>query len=216
MSVASNSSLVHRRLAPHGGVGPPSSRYVLSDDSTDRMGDVIDPAGWDLTAFKRHPIALFGHHPHYVVGKWTDVGVEGGWLTGSLELLPPDSSPQAKLVHALRDADAIAISVGFRPLESEPLDADRPWGARRFTRAELVEACGVAVPASPNARMVGKALGIDLSAGLAGGVTQEEPAMPDGSIPIVERSAPSGALVPVPMPRPALGKPPKPYDLRNV
>ena len=35
--------------------------FVLSDETPDRMGDVIMADGWDLTDFRKNPIALFGH-----------------------------------------------------------------------------------------------------------------------------------------------------------
>ena len=35
--------------------------FVLSDESVDRMGDIISAAGWDLKNFQKNPIALFGH-----------------------------------------------------------------------------------------------------------------------------------------------------------
>jgi hypothetical protein len=35
--------------------------FVLSDATVDRYGDIIDAKGWDLTNFKKNPIALFGH-----------------------------------------------------------------------------------------------------------------------------------------------------------
>ena len=35
--------------------------FVLSDETPDRLGDIIMAAGWDLSAFQKNPIALFGH-----------------------------------------------------------------------------------------------------------------------------------------------------------
>src|SRR5215207_9411878 len=39
--------------------------FVMSDESVDRMGDVIEASGWDLANFNRHPIALFNHNKHF-------------------------------------------------------------------------------------------------------------------------------------------------------
>jgi hypothetical protein len=55
-----------------------------------------------------------------------------------------------------------AVSVGFRPIESKPLnekDKD-PFGPQRFTKHELVETSLVSIPANPNALAVVKSLHI--------------------------------------------------------
>jgi hypothetical protein len=39
--------------------------FVLSDESEDRMGDVIRSDGWILNQFKRNPIALFQHRSDF-------------------------------------------------------------------------------------------------------------------------------------------------------
>ena len=87
--------------------------YVMSDGSVDRMGGIIEPEGWRLDNFRRHPVALFGHDPKFMIGHWRDVGVRKGQLTGWLELVEPVSE-------RLRESDALvkagvarAVSVGF-------------------------------------------------------------------------------------------------------
>ena len=39
--------------------------FVISDGSLDRHGTRINPKGWDLTNFKKNPIALFGHDSRF-------------------------------------------------------------------------------------------------------------------------------------------------------
>ncbi len=34
---------------------------VISDDSEDREGDIIEAAGWLLDAYKANPVVLFAH-----------------------------------------------------------------------------------------------------------------------------------------------------------
>ena len=53
-----------------------------------------------------------------------------------------------------------AVSVGFRPLKHEPLDAEEPWSGARFLEQELVECSLVSVPANANAIAVAKSLQI--------------------------------------------------------
>lgn len=130
--------------------------FVMSDGSVDRMKDIIEPDGWRLDNFRRNPIALFGHDPGFPIGKWHDVGVRKGQLTGRLELLEPVTD-QLRHIHAAVKAGVLrAVSVGFHSDSIEPLKS----GGSRFTEAELVECSLVSVPANPNALAMAKALGI--------------------------------------------------------
>ena len=59
-----------QRAAPPPGGEP--DEFVLSDGSVDRMGDVIEPAGWQLDKLKSDPPVLFNHDRGQVVGRWTE------------------------------------------------------------------------------------------------------------------------------------------------
>lgn len=129
--------------------------YVLSDGEPDRAGDIVDPKGWEIGAFS--PIALFNHNRDAIIGKWENVKVKAGRLVGRLVLADPGTSPIADMVRAfIRQGILETVSVGFRPLAMEPIDAKEPWGPQRFTKHELLEASLVAVPANPRARRIAK------------------------------------------------------------
>ena len=66
--------------------------FVLSDESVDRMGDVIRASGWSLKAFKSNPIALFGHDHNSILGVWENVRVEGKAVDG-----PPEDGERGNL-----------------------------------------------------------------------------------------------------------------------
>jgi HK97 family phage prohead protease len=135
--------------------------FILSDETPDRMGDIISSTGWDVTAFKRNPIALWNHSANHPIGKWKNVRVDGGALRGHLELAPKGVSARIDEIRALIEAGILqAVSVGFRPLESKPLNEKDPWGGSHFLRQELIETSLVSVPANPNALAVAKALNI--------------------------------------------------------
>jgi len=138
---------------------PPSDdplEYVMSDGSVDRMGDVLDPDGWRLDAFRRNPVALFGHDARFPIGKWRDVGVRKGQLTGWLELLDPVTDRLREIHVAVKAGVLRAVSVGFHSDNFEPLKD----GGIRFLEQELVECSLVSVPANANALAVAKSLGI--------------------------------------------------------
>jgi HK97 family phage major capsid protein/HK97 family phage prohead protease len=130
--------------------------FVMSDGSVDRMGDVLEPAGWKLDAFHKNPIALFSHDPRLPIGKWHDVAVRKGQLTGRLELMPAETDLQRQIQTAVNAGVLRAVSVGFHSDNFEPLKT----GGIRFLEQELVECSLVSVPANANALAIAKSLGI--------------------------------------------------------
>jgi HK97 family phage major capsid protein/HK97 family phage prohead protease len=145
------------QAAPPPGDNP--FEFVMSDDSVDRMGDVIEQDGWELANFRRNPIALFGHSSGFPIGKWHDVAVKDGQLRGRLELMPAVSDRLREIQAAVAAGVLRAVSVGFRPMDMEPLE-DSKDGGFRFTKSELVECSLVSVPANPNALSIAKAIGL--------------------------------------------------------
>ena len=140
---------------------PPANdpfEFVMSDNTVDRYGDVIEADGWQLGNFRKNPIALFGHDGGFPIGTWRNVRVEGDRLLGRLELMAPVSERLREL-HTAIDAGVLrAVSVGFRavPDQVEPIES----GGLRFLKAELVECSLVAVPANPNALQLAKSLNL--------------------------------------------------------
>jgi HK97 family phage prohead protease/HK97 family phage major capsid protein len=134
--------------------------FVLSDESPDRMGDVIMANGWDLANFTKNPIALFNHNPDFIIGAWENVRIDKRELRGHLKLAPKGASPRLDEIRALIDAGILkASSVGFRPAGSAPRkSAEGSYLGQTFTKQELVEVSVVSVPANANALAVAKSL----------------------------------------------------------
>ncbi len=146
-------------------VAPPPGgdtlEFVMSDDSVDRMGDIIEQSGWQLANFKKNPIALFGHNSSFIVGNWKNVRVVGNQLVGQMDLMPPVSDRLREVHAAIAGGVLRAVSVGFRPLpgQTEPIEGSKVGGVR-FLKSELVECSLVAVPANPNALQRAKELNL--------------------------------------------------------
>src|SRR5580765_4179834 len=137
-----------------------SLQFVMSDETPDLMDDVILSDGWDLEAFNKNPIALFGHMKDFIVGTWTDVHVKNKQLRGTLKLAKKGTSDRINEVISLVEQGILrAVSVGFRPLISRPREEKDAEGYV-FVRSKLVETSLVAVPANPNALAVTKNLKI--------------------------------------------------------
>src|SRR5262245_34138500 len=103
--------------------------FVMSDDSVDRVGDIIQADGWQLGKFRKNPIALFGHSSSFPIGTWSNVRVEGNKLLGKLKLAQKGTSQRIdELIGLVEQRVLRAVSVGFMPIKAEPLDPDEPWG----------------------------------------------------------------------------------------
>lgn len=150
-------SVIKTIAAPPPGSNP--LEFVMSDDSVDRMGDVVDQSSWQLANFKRNPIALFGHNSSFIVGNWKNVRVVGNQLLGQVELLPPVSERLHEVHSAIAAGVLRAVSVGFRPGQTEPIEGSKVGGVR-FLKSELFECSLVSVPANANALRIAKELNL--------------------------------------------------------
>ena len=88
-----------QRTAPPPGGEP--DEFVMSDATLDRMGDVIEPAGWQLDKLKSDPPVLFNHDRGQVVGRWTDIRVKDGKLIGKIVWVKSDKWPMAQYIRDL-------------------------------------------------------------------------------------------------------------------
>jgi len=150
--------IIRKATATGGGEG---MEFVLSDETVDRYGDVIEADGWDLRNFKKNPIALFGHSSSFPIGLWEDLRVEGRKLIGRLVLATRGTSHRIdELIKLVEQRILRAVSVGFRALKYEPLDPERPYGPQRYKKQELLETSLVAVPANPAALSLAKSLNL--------------------------------------------------------
>lgn len=132
--------------------------YVLSDNTVDRYGDVIDAAGWDLRNFRQNPIALFGHSQDSPIGYWENLRIEGNKLIGRLKLAARGTSQRIDEIISLVEQGILrAVSVGFKPIEQEPRSGGR---GVLYKKQELLETSLVSVPANPSAVQLAKSLNI--------------------------------------------------------
>lgn len=149
-------NMIFKTVASDGGLD-----FVLSDGTVDRYGDVIDAAGWVLTNFKKNPIALFGHSNGFPIGTWSNLRIEAGRLIGTLTLAARGTSARIdELISLVEQGILRAVSVGFIPIKSEPINPDRPYGPQKYTKQELIETSLVSVPANPAALALAKSLNI--------------------------------------------------------
>ncbi len=129
--------------------------FKVSTGALDRDRDRIDPAGWDLTAYRKNPVILWAHNYNELpVAKAVDVGPWGGALLATAEFARHEFAET--VLDLYTNGFLNAVSVGFIPHEQVPNDE----GGWNVGKAELLEFSCVPVPANSEALRVLSAKGI--------------------------------------------------------
>jgi HK97 family phage prohead protease len=124
---------------------------IATTPAEDLVGDVVEPRG----AVYELPLPLLWMHDHHTpVGVVETATVTERGIRVSFRLLP--EVEKTKEAVALIEAGALALSIGFIPLDSDPL----PTGGMRYRKWRFNELSLVSVPANPTAKIdrIGKCL----------------------------------------------------------
>jgi phage head maturation protease len=136
------------------------ARFVASDETVDRYGDIIRASGWQLDNYRKNPVLLYGHMSRELpIGRVEPIAVEGTSLIAHAEFTPEGMSAFNDTVWAMVDQGFLnAVSVGFMPLaDPTPIfDANKQLTGFEFIAQELLENSVVPVPANPNALQLAK------------------------------------------------------------
>jgi HK97 family phage major capsid protein/HK97 family phage prohead protease len=128
---------------------------IASTPETDRMGDVVEPLGAQFSL----PIPLLWQHDSAMpigaitYAKATKAGIQ---VEGYVEQLsdPPSLKDDLDRAWALMKSGLVrGLSVGFIPLEMEPLDAKDPWGGQLFKLWDWLELSAVTIAANAKASL---------------------------------------------------------------
>ena len=92
-------------------------RFVASDESVDRYGDIIRASGWQLDNFRKNPVLLFAHNSRQPpVGQVPSIEVVGTELIADCLFRPEgDSQLSDDVWRAVEGGFLRAASVGFSP-----------------------------------------------------------------------------------------------------
>lgn len=138
-------------------------RFIISDETPDREGDILIASGCDFANFQKNPQFLGFHDyrdfPMGIPKSWgIDTRTKQVWMNvyfPTLEELatdPENASEKAKQVDTVYNMYKLgmlnAVSVGFRTKQSEPIE--NSWG-KKVTKWELLEVSAVPIPCNPNA-----------------------------------------------------------------
>lgn len=160
----------HRREVKATEVETPAERtirFVASDETVDRYGDVISSEGWQLKHFAKNGPFLWAHDHEAPIGEIKKVEVVGKRLLATARFASEGVSDLAdKLWRLVQDKVLRAFSVGFtvgnvRGKDYEPIyDDEEMVTGYRYLTPELLEISLVSVPANPNALALARAANI--------------------------------------------------------
>jgi HK97 family phage prohead protease len=126
---------------------------VATTPSTDRMGDIVESTGAQYSL----PVPFLLHHDARLpVGTVEHLDTSSRGIRFRARLADVRTPGAVKdRVDEARDSIAHgllrAVSIGFRPLASEPIDRGDPYGPQRYKSWELLEISAVAIPANQDA-----------------------------------------------------------------
>lgn len=141
-------------------LGDDEVEVVMSTAALARDGHILLPQGCRLENYRANPIVLWSHDPDKPVGNAENTTVEPDKITARVKFAPIGISHKADEIRGLTKAGVIrAVSIGFDPIDGEPLDSKKPRGGQRFTDWELLELSFVSVPSDTGAVVTARANG---------------------------------------------------------
>jgi HK97 family phage prohead protease len=131
---------------------------IVSSETLDSHGDVIDQASWNLDRYQKNPVVLFGHDHAQPIGRTVSVAVRDGALHAVMELARTERA--AEVLQLFADGALRAFSVGFRVGRVELVKPGDGSEHFRLSDCELFEISAVSVPSNPDALVKHKSLGL--------------------------------------------------------
>lgn len=135
-------------------------KYVCSDASKDRAGDIIKQDGWTIDNFRKNPVIMgFHNYGDFPVGSSIKTEVVEDKLKMNVMFATKDMNPKADMAFKMSKAGIMkAGSVGFAPIKFHIPDDDErkelgmnEQGGIIFDKQELLEFSVCGVPANANA-----------------------------------------------------------------
>ena len=121
--------------------------------TADRVGDIVEPSG---AQFKLPIPLLWQHNAREPVGhvEAVQIGADGIRIKARIVKVPDAGRLRDRVDEAWQSLKlklVRGLSLGFKPLDAEPVDAKNPWGGQRFKKWEWIELSAVTVPANAEA-----------------------------------------------------------------
>lgn len=121
---------------------------IASTPTPDRMEDIVMPDG---AKFKLPLPLLWQHDSRQPIGHVTHAKVTAAGIEIAAEIARGVTVEIDKAWALIKAGLVRGLSIGFRQLEAEPIDAKDPWGGVRFKAWEWLELSAVTIPANADA-----------------------------------------------------------------
>jgi uncharacterized protein len=136
-------------------VGAREVRVRMASNAFGRDRMVVEPAGVELTDFRRNPIILRDHDSAKPVARAIGFDQRPDALEALVKFAAPGISLLADETYDLvRDAILNVVSIGFDVVDKEPIDPHDRSAGTRVTKSTLLECSFVSVPAEPHALVI--------------------------------------------------------------
>lgn len=135
---------------------PEKKEFILSDESINSYGFSIDMEKLQLERFMSNPVMLYNHNE--LVGKWSNLKVEKGRLTGTPVFMEDEDEVLAAKIKKRVEKDFVkGASLGIRILSVEKKEGQTPK-----VEAEVMECSVVDIPSNKNAITLYNSEGVKL------------------------------------------------------
>lgn len=135
-------------------LGERQIRVIVSTPTPDRVKDVLEPAGVDVSAYRANPIVLADHDRTAPIGT-ADIEIKSDRVEAVVTFAPAGASAKADEYCALAKAGVLnTVSPGFIEKEAAPIKG----GGVHVTKWELLELSLVTVPCNAEATVIERQL----------------------------------------------------------
>lgn len=123
-----------------------TNTFVLSDESVNSYGFIVQTAGIDTAQFERNPVMLYMHdRDNGVVGRWENIRREGNKLLADA-VFDESTDLGAKIKKQVDNGFLRCVSIGIDNVTQEELN-----GVQTVTKCRLIEVSIVDIPSNSNA-----------------------------------------------------------------
>jgi HK97 family phage prohead protease len=136
-----------------------SMTILATNGTVDRAGEIVEPAGAVLDSYRRNPVVLAFHDQAKPWASCSSITATNGGLQATISAPPKGVSTFADEICGLIKSGVLSgWSIGFNPIETEPMNKTNPRGPKRYLKWELLEISVVAVPANADAVVIERSL----------------------------------------------------------
>jgi HK97 family phage prohead protease len=121
---------------------------MATTPTPDRLEDVVEPAG---AQFKLPMPLLWQHDSRQPIGKVLEATVSKTGIEIVAKIAKGVTAEIDRAWSLIKAGLVTGLSIGFKELESEPVDKENPFGGQRFTKWDWLELSAVTIPANAEA-----------------------------------------------------------------